>query len=203
MATRKKAKKESKARSKRSPKTKTERVRKLTGMQEKFCQLYTTHWNATRAAKEAGYSEKNAGVLGYQTLQIPLVKDRISELTEHTLKELGVSRERVLKEVCALAFVKMSDVAQIIDGEVHLLDFDEMTDEAAAALKSISYTKSSSSSAEGYSSSRSISFGLHDKRGSLEFLGKHLQILTENHKHSGRVTMTLEDLVAGANEESE
>lgn len=195
MATRKKAKKNPK------PKKATKRKRELTGKQEKFCQLYTIYWNATRAAREAGYTEKNAGVLGYQLLQIPLVQERIESLTEHTLKELGVSRERVLKEVCALAFVKMSDVARIVDGEVHLLDSDEMTDQAAAALKSISYSKSSSSSDDGHSESRSISFGLHDKRGSLEFLGKHLNILAENHKHSGKVTMSLEDLVAGSNEE--
>ena len=69
--------------------------RDLKPKQESFCQHYTVHWNATQAAKEAGYSEDSAGKQGYDLLQIPLVLERIKELKEHGLTELGITRERV------------------------------------------------------------------------------------------------------------
>ena len=48
--------------------------------QEKFCQNYILHKNATRAAKDAGYSEISAHNTGSRLLQDPLVQERLEEL---------------------------------------------------------------------------------------------------------------------------
>jgi phage terminase small subunit len=83
--------------------------RKLTPKQEQFCQLYTVYWNATRAAKEANYSEKSAARLGHELVNNPLVQKRIAELKEHALNEIGINRERILAEYSRLAFYDLAD----------------------------------------------------------------------------------------------
>lgn len=79
-------------------------VSELKANREAFCQAYTIHWNATRAAKESGYSEKTAAEQGYELLQNTSVKDRIAQITGHALSEIGVSRERVLSALANVAF---------------------------------------------------------------------------------------------------
>ena len=49
--------------------------------QEKFCQAYILHRNATRAAAAAGYSEASAHNQGYRLLQDERIQERIQELT--------------------------------------------------------------------------------------------------------------------------
>ena len=51
---------------------------------EKFCQNYILHRNATRAAKDAGYSEVSAHNTGSRLLQDTAIQERIEELNrEH------------------------------------------------------------------------------------------------------------------------
>jgi hypothetical protein len=63
------------------PKRETEKAR-LTEKQEAFAVAYVTNGgNATAAAKDAGYSEDAARVLGPRNLRNPLILQRIYDLT--------------------------------------------------------------------------------------------------------------------------
>jgi phage terminase small subunit len=90
---------------------KPKRERKLTPKQERFCQYYSTHFNATRAAREAGFGNKpeSHSRYGHELLKNSQVSSRIAELSERTLKDLGFSRERVIQGYTRLAFYDMSD----------------------------------------------------------------------------------------------
>ena len=57
----------------------------LNEKQEKFCQNYILHRNATEAAKTAGYATSSAYNQGYRNLQNGEIKERIEEL-ENTLE---------------------------------------------------------------------------------------------------------------------
>jgi phage terminase small subunit len=144
--------------------------RALTAQQEAFCQHYTKHWNATRACKEAKYKEKNAHVMGYQLLQNTLVQERIDQLNKHALKEIGITRERVLSEIASIAFSNVDDFAIVEDGELRVLDTAQRSADKSRVIKKI--TQSKSTSAEGGSFSQG--FELHDKMKALELVGKHL-----------------------------
>lgn len=61
--------------------------------QEKFCQNYVLHKNATRAAKDAGYSEISAHNTGSRLLQDPLVQERLEELAINMTTSIDVVDE--------------------------------------------------------------------------------------------------------------
>jgi hypothetical protein len=52
----------------------------LTLKQRRFLVGYQQHGNATRAAREAGFSEKYAAGAGHRLLQHPLVKDALRQV---------------------------------------------------------------------------------------------------------------------------
>ena len=61
--------------------------------QEKFCQAYILHRNATRAAVAAGYSEASAHNQGYRLLQDDKIQERIEELTNEISTDVDVIAE--------------------------------------------------------------------------------------------------------------
>ena len=61
--------------------------------QEKFCQNYVLHKNATRAAKDAGYSEISAHNTGSRLLQDPLIHERLEELSLNMTTSIDVVDE--------------------------------------------------------------------------------------------------------------
>ena len=63
----------------------------LTGKQKAFCYEYVKDWNATRAAKEAGYSEDSAQVIGSENLSKPIIQAYIEHIQKDLLKLCGVS----------------------------------------------------------------------------------------------------------------
>lgn len=151
--------------------------RELTDKQEAFCQFYTKSWNATRAAKDAGYSPESAAFIGYQQLQNTLVKNRISELTEHALKEIGISRERTLLELSRIAFVNIKDLATWNESGVRFKPSDEIDEELAAAIVEVSETVTQSGG--------TLKIRQHDKVRALELLGKHQKLFADRVEHSG------------------
>ncbi len=60
---------------------------------EKFCQNYILHNNATRAAKDAGYSEASAYNQGYRLLQETSIQERIEELRNEMSTDIDVITE--------------------------------------------------------------------------------------------------------------
>lgn len=55
-----------------------ESEKKLTSKQRRFIEEYCKDFNATRAAKEAGYSESTACEMGYENLTKPHIKKQVS-----------------------------------------------------------------------------------------------------------------------------
>lgn len=159
-------------------------LEKLTPKQERFCQLYTKYWEATRAAREAGYSEKTAGQLGYQLLQITSVKARIAELTEAALIEIGVSRERVLTELARIAFL---DPAFAYDEIGQLIPIKQMPEDVRRTVSKVKIFEQFDGRGEereliGFT--KEVEFS--PKKAALDSLLKYLGLLPEKLEHSGR-----------------
>lgn len=107
---------------------------KLSPKQENFCQAYLTDFNATRAAKVAGYSEKTAYSQGFDLLKKPEIQARITELRSSTSKQFNITRERICQELARIAF---SDVRMAFDADGKLLPPDKWPDELATVVSSI------------------------------------------------------------------
>lgn len=161
----------------------SEEQRKLTPKQERFCQLYTTHWNATRAAKETGYSEKTAMEQGYQLLQNTSVKERIAALTEHALKEIGVSRERVLSEIADIAHSDASEAFDEMGGLKPFKEWPANLKKALAGLEVNEIFEGQGSQKTAIGLTKKVRFW--DKNKALELLGKHLKLYADRVEHSG------------------
>jgi len=161
----------------------------LTPAQESFVLHYCNmvRPNATQAAKDAGYSEATAGQLGYQLLQKPSIRSAIQAKLQERFDTLDITGDRILREIATIAFGNLKQVAKWSEGGFQLLDSDELSDEEANLLKSLSMSESESSSSEGSSSSHSISFGTFDKLKALELLAKNKKLLTDvvEHKDTG------------------
>ncbi|GAB4023686.1 hypothetical protein GCM10028808_74670 [Spirosoma migulaei] len=56
------------------------RARPLTRRQLHFIQFYRKHYNASRAAREAGYSLKTAYSIGWENLRKPQIKAALDTL---------------------------------------------------------------------------------------------------------------------------
>lgn len=65
----------------------------LNEKQERFCQAYILHRNATKAAQAAGYSETSSHNQGYRLLQDDKIQERIQELTNEIQTDVDVISE--------------------------------------------------------------------------------------------------------------
>jgi phage terminase small subunit len=114
---------------------KKEKKEELTGKQKRFCEEYIFDFNATRAAKAAGYSEDTAGSIGHENLKKPEIQAYIKVLQSDLEKTSGISRLRVLREHEKLAF---SSIAHLHDTWITRKTFETLTDEQKACIAEIS-----------------------------------------------------------------
>lgn len=106
---------------KKTVKKATERAsQKLNARQELFAQHYVKELNAEKAAKLAGYSEKNIRCQASQVLNNPKVRERIEELRTEKLKPVHLDVNRVLGmilDVFETSSQKVVTRAMTADGE--------------------------------------------------------------------------------------
>ena len=166
------------------------RASRLTTKQRLFVAEYLTDFNATAAYRRAGYTARgnSAEVNASRLLRNAKVAAAIDEAIEERLKALGVTSYRVLEELSRLGFSDLRDYVEWGSDGVRLKESADLTDEAAAAVAQVSQTASQHGD--------SIKVKLHDKKGSLELLGKHLKLFTDKQEHSGpdggQVTFTFD-----------
>lgn len=167
---------------------------KLTFKQQRFCEEYIMDWNATRAAKVAGYSEKTAPFIGAENLKKPQIKDYISYIQADIAKLTGISRARVLNEYKKMAFTSIADLHNTW---IDLKEFEELTDEQKASIAEVS---SRSRKLKDGTVFKEVKLKLHDKSKALENINKMLGYNeAEKVEHSGNVGLevsskTMEEL---------
>ena len=71
----------------------------LTPKQALFVKEYIKDFNATRAAKAAGYSEKTAYSMGQENLTKPVIKDAVAKYTEKQTKKVDITVENILQSL--------------------------------------------------------------------------------------------------------
>jgi phage terminase small subunit len=81
----------------------------MTTKEISFAEHYLSTFNATDAATKAGYSDRTARQIGYENLTKPYIQNYIRERSEDKLSRLGITQEKVLAELAAIAFSKVTD----------------------------------------------------------------------------------------------
>lgn len=154
--------------------------RSLTEKEEKFCQEYLIDLNATQAAIRSGYSKKTSHSIGHENLKKPEIASRISNLRKGLIEKTGITQERVLLELTRMG---LSDIKKYYTQGFQLTDITELPDDLSAAIQSVKTT-----TLEGeFGSKTTVEFKLHDKKGSLDMIAKHLGFYEQhnNQKNKG------------------
>ena len=96
-------------------------------------------------------------------------------------KRLGIRADRVLEEIAKLSFSNIKDFASWHEESVTFKDSDEIDSDKTACISEISQTTTEHGG--------TFRIKLHDKKGPLELLAKHLKLFVEEHKvkHEGNI----------------
>ena len=147
----------------------------LTRKRRRFAHEYVIDHDGAKAAIRAKYSPKGAAAQAAFLLTIPAVAALIDELDAAIEVELGITAKRVLDEIAKMAFVNVQDFYEPNGKLKRVVDLPR---DVAAALSSTKTNITLTDTIE--------EIKLHDKRGSLELLGRHLKLFTDKHEHTGK-----------------
>lgn len=147
----------------------------IPGKQLRFIEEYLVDLNATRAAKAAGYKESTAYRTGADLLKKPHIQQALQEAADKRSERVGITADSVLKEIGKLAF---ANVKHLFDERGRLIPVEKLPDEVAASI-----TEVTAKTIEGKDGDPLIierKYKMADKKSSLELLGRHLKLFTDN-----------------------
>lgn len=147
---------------------------KLTGKKLKFCHYYGHHQNGALAARQAGFTIKNADATASNLLKIPMIRELIDELIADRMARLEITGEKILQELAKIAFTDTTQIQGLDAGRLTQEDFDKLTPEQRACVASVKQTK------EG------VEVKFYDKIAALTKLGQNQKLFTDiqEQKHS-------------------
>ena len=88
-------------------------VKPLTAKQQRFVEEYLVDLNATQATIRAGYSPKRANMIGYENLRKPEIAAAISAAQEERSRRTGITADRILQRLWAIATADPRDLVQV------------------------------------------------------------------------------------------
>jgi phage terminase small subunit len=172
----------------------------LTPKQKIFVLEYMKDFNATRAAKAAGYSAKTARQIGQKNLTKLAVqeallreKDGLSQRTERLRMEI----DDIRNEYRNIALLDMADYIRVAEGgEIQVIPFDQLPEGAAKYIKKLKERRVIKESKDGETIMvyDNIEFELHDKMKALENLGRSEGMFKENVHHTHEISEIIRDI---------
>jgi phage terminase small subunit len=168
---------------------------KLTDLQKLFVEHYLIHWNAARAAREAGYSEKSAKIIGFQNLQKPHIRKYIEE----RLSEAAMSANEVLKRLSDMARGSLVPFINITKDGFVFFDFSHPdAKDYLHLIKKIKTKRKRLVSGRGKDAEvwehEWVEVELYDAKDALVQLGRHHALFTDNIKSLDLTNLTTDQL---------
>lgn len=148
---------------------------KLTDKQQIFVQEYLVDLNATQAALRAKYSPKNAHRIGWQLLEKTRIREAIQAAMDRRAARTEITADRVLKEYARLAFADMRSFMDWTTASVEFIPAADLSDDDAACVAEISQTITEHGG--------TLRLKLHDKKGALDALARHLKLDAAKQRH--------------------
>lgn len=148
----------------------------LTNKQRAFVEHYLTCWNATEAARRAGYSAKTAQEQGSRLLSNAMV----DTLVKQRIGELKMTADEVLLRLAAHA---RGDIGELLDatGAIDL--------KTARRQKRLHLVKRVSNTDKG------ISVEMYDAQAALVQIGKTMKLFVDVQEHQGGLTVELDSAI--------
>lgn len=156
----------------------------LTPQQLRFVDEYLVDLNAVAAYARAGYkasSERNAKTCSAAMMRHPGIRRAIETAKRHRSIVTGVTAERVLEEVAALAF---SDVGDLLDLSGPTPKLKPVNEIPAAARRAIASLKVRTDPSDPEKKAQIIEYKLWDKPSALTQAGKHVGLFAEKREET-------------------
>ena len=142
--------------------------RELTDKQRVFVEEYLRCWNATEAARRAGYQHPNKR--GPENV----VKRGIAESIQTRIKEKAMSADEVLAH---LADIARFDAGQVL-GKAGVINWDEAKEQGDTRfVKKIEWGQNG------------LKVEFYDRMSALELIGKHQAMWIERQQTDGTITL--------------
>ena len=161
------------------------KVKGLTDKQQRFVEEYLIDLNGTQAATRAGYSPDTADKQASRMLTYGKVGACVRKAIAERSKRTGITQDRVLRELARIGFVNVPDVVDSMDATIRI----DASEDDTSAISSVK-VKTTRTKDESEITEREIKF--HDKVKSLELIGKHLAMFTENLNIKEEATIRIE-----------
>ena len=179
----------------------------LTAKQDLFVKEYLIDLNATQAALRAGYSPKTAEAIGFENLRKPMIASAIEEAMSKRSQRTEITADMVLKEYAKIGFSNITDYLSVEDKlitvdrdsegrpitelaqVVNIFDTDMVKSDNMRAVAEIRQTRDG------------IALKLHDKKGALDSMARHLGMFNDRLDINANVTVSFEDQLRGLTNE--
>lgn len=149
----------------------------LTFMQSRFVDELVANPDVTQkdAYIRAGYSENGADQNASILYNDPRIKAEVEKRRGQQLEAAGVTKERVLTELVAIAFTNLQDIVKQDEDGNTIVTLGEIPADKAGALTGLKIEMS-----KGKTTVRKVDIKLADKIAALTLLGKHLGMFKED-----------------------
>ncbi len=147
----------------------------FTDRQEMFCREYIIDFNASRAAKAAGYSDRSAGQIGHDNLKKPEIQKYLKQLMQERSGRVGVTADMVVQELKLIAFGDPRKIIKWSGDTADIKDSDELNKDEIAMVGGVVHKKGK------YGNTVEIKF--NDKISALDKLARHLGIYENDTLH--------------------
>jgi phage terminase small subunit len=154
--------------------------KRLTSKERLFVEHYLVCWNASEAARKAGYSVKSAREIGYQNL----TKLHIAEAVKERIAQIAMSADEVLLRLGEHARGDMGDFFDVDKNGNWAVNLKKAKRQKKLRLiKKVETT--TRLVGEDQTPETTIKFELHDAQAALVHLGRHHKLFTEKIEGNG------------------
>ena len=140
---------------------------KITDRVKTWAKHYVINFNATEAAKKAGYSEKSARTAGARLLLDADVKKYLAQLQKENDRQQETLKDQLIAELKKLAFANVTDFV----GEGNeIRDITKLARDKTAAVSSIETVTTESI----FETRKQVKLKFHSKIAAIDQLGRHV-----------------------------
>lgn len=147
----------------------------------RFCDNYLIHFNASKAAEQAGYSARTAAQQASRLLTKVKVQEYLQSRKEKIAEKLQYSQERTMLEIARVAF---GDIRNLFTVDGALKPVTDLDDDTAAIVSSVEVHEEEATARDVESDEKIVAgvtkkVKLWDKMKGLEMLAKHYKIYSD------------------------
>lgn len=162
----------------------------LSPLELRFVKEYSLDDSSERsAAIRAGYPRLNASRNSKRLMKDPRIIEALEKINNQAImpiiKDIALTKERVLQELCLIAFSNMKDYLKEDEEGSTYIDLKSLSRDVAAPLVEVQVDNIQS----GRNKIKKVKVKQADKMAALEKLGKHLGLFTDKLEVNGQVSL--------------